>query len=128
MKVTEKYIIVLLALYVLLASCSTLEKASRHGFNSGYYKLATKNKNTQPVYADVTADKLDVYQAVNKQPDKQPFLSVPLLPSDSFMLSPMVFHKASLDIDLTSVFFIFLPSVYGSQQQLTTDFNIALYA
>lgn len=128
MKVTEKYIIVALALLVLLASCSTLEKASMHGFNSGYYKLASKNKNTQTVYADVTAEKLDVYRQVNQQPAKTPFLSVPLLPTDSLMFSPLVFHKASLDIDITSVLLKYRPSVYGSQQQLTTDFNIALYA
>jgi hypothetical protein len=99
-----------------------------HGFNSGYYKLASKNKNDQPVYADVTAEKLDVYQQVNKQPARKPFLSILLLPSDSLMFTPMVFHKTSLDIDITSVLLKLRPAVHGLQQQLTTDFNIAVYA
>ena len=128
MKVTEKYIIIPALFFVFLSSCSTIEKASLHGFNSGYYKLGLKNKNTLQVYADVTDQKIDVYQQVNKQPGKNVFLTLSLLPSDSLMFSPMVFHKASLDIDITSVMLKFRPPVYGLQQQMTSDFNIALYA
>lgn len=128
MKVIEKYIIIPALFFVLLTSCSTVEKASMHGFNSGYYKLELKNKNTLQVYADVTDQKIDVYQQENKQPGKDPFLIIPLIPLDSLMFIPVVFHKASLDIDITSVLLKFRPSVYGLQQQMTSDFNIALYA
>jgi hypothetical protein len=99
-----------------------------HGFNSGNYKLELKNKNTLPVYADVSDQKIDVYQQVNKQSGKNVFLTIPLIPSDSLMFSPVVFHKASLDIDITSILLKFRPSVFGLQQQLTSEFNIALYA
>ncbi|MCK6694436.1 MAG: hypothetical protein L6Q97_20355, partial [Thermoanaerobaculia bacterium] len=109
-------------------SCNTLEKASLHGFNSGYYKVKSRQKNDQNVYADVTEEKIDIYHQTRNQPDKLAFLSIPLKPSDSLVFSPMVFKKNSLDIDLTAVPLKYRPSVYGLPGQMATDFNIALYA
>ena len=37
-------------------------------------------------------------------------------------------RKQSLDIDITTVLLKYRPSVYGLQQQFTTEFNAALYA
>lgn len=123
-----KYIITPVSACLLLASCSTLEKASLHGFNSGYYKMRTATGNTQPVYADVTGEKIDVYRLRQNRPDKTAFTTIALTDPDSVATGKMLFSKNSIDIDLTSVIFKYHPSVYGLPGQLTTEFNIALYA
>jgi hypothetical protein len=128
MKGNNKYIIISVALIVFLTSCNTLEKSSMHGFNSGYYKLESKQKSDQNVYVDVTDEKIDVYHQTKKQPDTNPFLTIPLIPSDSIQISPVVFKKESLDIDITAILLKYRPSVYGLPGQMTTDFNIGLYA
>jgi hypothetical protein len=105
-----------------------LEKSSTHGFNSGYYKLQSKHKNTENVYVDITDEKLDVYHEAGKQPDKNKFLTISLKPSDSLVISPMLFSKKSLDIDITAILLKYRPAIYGLPGQLNTDFNVALYA
>lgn len=121
-------IIFTVVIAVLLASCKTLEKASIHGFNSGYYTFESEQKNTQNVYIDVTEEKIEVYHQTKKQPDRNVFLTIPLKPLDSMMIGPILFKKNSLDIDLTSILLKYRPSVYGLPGQMTTDLNIALYA
>jgi hypothetical protein len=112
----------------VLASCNTLEKASLHGLNSGYYKLESDTIKAQSGYLDVTDEKIDVYHHIKQQPDKQPFLTIPLTTAtDSLVFSPMVFKKQSLDVDITSILLKYRPSVYGLPAQLTTDLNLALY-
>lgn len=128
MKIIYKYSILLVVLIVFFTSCNVLEKASIHGFNSGYYKLESKQKSDQNVYVDVTEEKIDVYHQTEKQPDTNSFLTIPLKPSDSIQISPVVFKKESLDIDITAILLKYRPSVYGLPGQMTTDFNIGLYA
>jgi hypothetical protein len=128
MKSNNKYIIILVALIVFFTSCNTLEKASMHGFNSGYYKFESNQKSAQNVYLDVTDEKIDVYHQTKKQPDTNAFLTIPLNPTDNLINNPMVFTKKSLDIDVTAILLKYRPSVYGLPGQMTTDFNIALYA
>jgi hypothetical protein len=128
MKSYKKIIIIQLTVIVFFTSCSTLEKTSTHGFNSGYYKLHAEQKNAQNVYLDVTDEKIDVYYEIEKQPDKNKFLTIALNPSDSLVTSPIIFSKKSLDIDLTAILLKYRPAVYGLPGQLSTDFNVALYA
>lgn len=123
-----KYIIILLAVIGFFTSCSTMEKTSTHGFNSGYYKLQSKQKDAQDVYLEVTDEKIEVYHETDKQPDKNTFLTISLKPSDSLVLSPLQFSKKSLDIDITAILLKYRPAVYGLPSQLTTDFNVAVYA
>jgi hypothetical protein len=61
------------------------------------------------------------------QIDKNKFLTISLEPSDSLVISPVVFSKKSLDIDITSILLKYRPAIYGLPAQLTTDFNVALY-
>jgi hypothetical protein len=122
------YGIVTLYAVVFLTSCSSLEKASRHGFNSGYYKLKSGNTLDQNVYADVTDEKIDVYQVTDNKPRKDVSLSIPLNQPDSLLKIPIVFTKKSLDIDITAILLKYRPSVGGLPGQMTTDFNVALYA
>lgn len=128
MKSNSSYIIIPLVFVVFLTSCNTLEKVSMHGFNSGFYKLESIQKSDQNVYVEVTDEKIDVYHQTKKQPDKNAFLTIPLIPSDSIQISPLVFKKESLDVDITAILLKYRPSVYGLPGQMTTDFNIGLYA
>lgn len=128
MKTNNKFIIIFVAVVVLFTSCNTLDKAAVHGFGSGYYKLESRQIKAQKVYVDITDENIDVYQHTKDQPVRDLLLTFPLKHSDSLMFGPMVFKKQSLDIDITSILFKYRPSVDGLQEQLTTDFNVALYA
>jgi hypothetical protein len=127
MKINCKCIIISISVSGLLSSCSTLEKASTHGFNSGYYKLKSEGKDIQNVYVDVADEQISVYQHKKRHIDQKQFLTIPLKTPDSLNVSQMVFKKQSLDFDLTSVLIKYRPSSYGLPAQLTTDLNIALY-
>lgn len=117
----------MLAVIAFLTSCSPLEKASLHGFNSGYYKTDFGEGGTS-VYVDVTEEKIDVHNQTEKKTDNKLLFSVPIKDSDSLQITPLKFHKQSLDIDITSILMKYRPSAHGLPPQLTTDLNIALYA
>jgi hypothetical protein len=128
---TERYIkysSLLLIIFVIFTSCNTLENASIHGLKSGHYKLQSEQKSMQNVYADITDEKIDLYHETEKQPDKNKFQTISLKPTDTLITSPIVLSKKSLDIDITAILLKYRPSVNGLPGQLTTDFNIALYA
>lgn len=127
MKINCKSIIISISVIGLLSSCNTLEKASTHGFNSGYYKLKSENTNFKNVYLDVTDEQINVYQHKKRHVDQKQFLTIPLKTTDSLIFNQMEFKKQSLDFDLTSILFKYRPSAYGLPPQLTTDLNIALY-
>jgi hypothetical protein len=128
MRISYKYIVNAIWIIGILASCKTLENASTHGFNSGYYKMKFEKKNSRYVYLDVSDERIDVYHHINKQPDNKIYLTIPLTKTDSLFFNPIVFKKHSLDIDITSILLKYRPSVYGLPAQLTTDLNIALYS
>ncbi len=119
--------LVLVASIAFFTSCSTLDKASLHGLNSGFYKLDSE-KQLNNVYLDVTEEKIDVYRQSENKPYKESFLTIPLKTSDSLLISPLKFRKQSLDIDITTILLKYRPSVYGLPAQLTSDINIAMYA
>lgn len=125
MKHSSIFLLTLLATISLFSSCSTLEKASIHGFHSGYYKVNLEDQPTEKVYTDIAEDRIDLYRLQNKQPQKP---AVRTIYPDSLHNGTVVFSKNSLDIDLTAVPLKYRPSVYGLPGQLTTDFNIGLYA
>jgi hypothetical protein len=125
--ISFQYIFIIILVNGLLTSCNTLEKASIHGLNSGYYKLKSENKNIQQVYLDVTDEQIDVYHHTNRQADEKQFLTIPFNKKDSVVFNPIVFKKQSLDIDITSIILKYRPSVYGLPPQATTDLNMALY-
>ena len=124
----KKYIVIQFTIIVFFTSCSTFEKTSTHGFNSGYYKLQNQQNNVQNVYLDITDERIDVYPETGKQPDKHKLMTISPEHIDSLVITSMEFSKNSLDIDITSILLKYRPSVYGLPGQLTTDFNVALYA
>lgn len=123
-----KYIVIAIIVIGGLSSCNTLEKASLHGLNSGYYKLKYDTIKTQSVYLDVTEEKIDLYHHINHTLNGKQFLTIPLNTiNDSVFINGMVLKKQSLDVDITSVLLKYRPSVYGLPAQLTTDLSMALY-
>ena len=51
-KISYRYIVFAIWVSGVLASCNTLEKASLHGLNSGYYKLKSDHLDAQNVYLE----------------------------------------------------------------------------
>lgn len=127
MKFSYTYTGISIMAIVLFASCKTIEKASIHGLHNGFYHLTTENKSVQPVYLDVTNDKIDVYQHIKQQGVKKRLFTIPLQNTDSLLTDEMVFKKQSLDIDITSILLKYRPSIHGLPAQLSTDLNMALY-
>lgn len=113
---------------LFLSSCSTVEKASLHGFSSGYYRLTSGMEAKRSVYVDLNAEKAEVHRVNGKLPEKEVALSLSFNGSDSLPDHPLVFTKSSLDIDLTSILMKYRPSVHGAPAQMTTELNVALYA
>lgn len=109
-----------------LVSCSTLDKASTHGFNSGYYTLDT-GAQKKSIYVDVSEEKIDVYPLVNDQPDKAKQLVIPYENPDSVLSRSLKFKKQSLDIDITTILLKYRPGTEGMPDQLTSDLNLAMY-
>lgn len=120
-------VVIATAIMALLNSCKTLEQASSHGLNSGYYRLKSELENVKEVYLHVTEEQIDVYHQVNGQADAKQFLAIPLTASDSSLQAPFIFKKQSLDIDATSVLLKYRSPVSGLPAQLNADFNAALY-
>ncbi len=111
----------------LMASCRTLEKASMHGLSSGYYKFDTGSQ-TEKVYAEVSEEVVEIHRLIDGTPEQFAYRSLAMKATDSLGVTPFIFRKQSLDIDITSVPLKFRPSVYGVPHQLTSDLNVALYA
>jgi len=127
MKTNHKYFIfTAIAGIVFFGSCSTFDKASVHGFNSGYYKMNLEKKE-KTVYVHVKEEEIEVYKT-EKNVDDNGFIYVPVILSDSLLKTPLQFKKQGLDIDITGVPLKFRASVYGLPSQLTSEFNAALYA
>ena len=119
---------------LFLVSCTTIEQAATHGFNSGYYRMHSAGK-VEKVYASVEDNRITAYTVSAKNLSDRSILNCSLLPSDSACHYPFHFSKTSIDIDLTSVLFKYRPTrswttpVSGHLPgQLVTDFNAAIYA
>ena len=125
MKFDIKYVFI--SLYILLSSCSVFEKASRHGFESGYYKMKTAPDTFEKVYVDVTSNETSVYQ-IKQNEVKSRKLAFSLSGGDTTIQYPLIFRKSGLDIDITTILLKYRPAVFGLPQQMAVDFNAALYA
>jgi hypothetical protein len=128
MKSKSTCLFICFAILAFISSCSTLEKASSHGFTSGYYKLESGQKNVQKVYVNVTDAKIDIYDVTGKKPDTSTLQSITQEAPDSVIISPVIFKKNSIDIDITAILLKYRPAVFELPAQVTTDFNVALYA
>ncbi|MBL7851207.1 MAG: hypothetical protein JNN04_09920 [Cyclobacteriaceae bacterium] len=112
----------------LLGACSTIEKSSRHGFESGYYRQRQdKNDQAEKVYLDITDEKVTVYSLEGEKPGPAK-VTLPIREADSLHQPSSRFSKKSLDIDLTSVLFKYRPRTGDLPEQLSAELNVALYA
>ena len=127
MPAMEKLTFLIGVLLVVLSSCSVIEKASNHEFDSDYYVLRGLGDTITWAYVDVQGSKLDVYRAPLTA-ELTPFYSINLEMKDSVCHHPVTFTANTLDLDLTSVLMKYRPSLEYVPAQLTTDFNAALYA
>jgi len=123
-----KKIILIIVTIGILSSCSTLERASLHGLNDGYYHLKSDSAEKQAVYLDVSEDVISVYPTKNKQPQNKPTFTIPLAATDKLPFERIMFKKQGLDIDISTVLMKYRPSIGELPAQLTTDLNLAVYA
>jgi hypothetical protein len=126
MRFLTKYIIVISCI-ICLYSCSVLEKASRHGFESDYYSFESDENKVEEVYADLGDDKIEVYQVTENQLGDK-IMTIPLITTDSLFDHSVKFIEKSLDIDITTILFKYRFAVSELPPQMNTDFNLALYA
>lgn len=112
---------------LVLASCSTVEKASTHGLSNGFYSL-DQGKGSSKVYVDASGDDLDIYQAGEQKQAGAKLLSAPISVTDSALPAAFTLKKTSLDIDIATIFLKYRPSVMGLPSQLNADLNVAIYA
>jgi hypothetical protein len=108
-------------------SCTVIERSSSHGFEDGYYKLKSADKNPRKVYLDVEEDKIDSYEITKGVLENHPSIQISSGESDSLHFYPFRFIRQSMDMDITSNLLKFHPAVYGKPSQLLTDFNAAVY-
>lgn len=119
--------ITIIAALLWLTSCSTIEKSSSHGLNSGFYTLDTAGRKIN-VYADISDDTIHIYRQHNQQPEKNKLFSLPQGDSEAMFSVPVKLRKQSLDIDITTILLKYRLPTHGLPSQLTTDINAALYA
>ncbi|OWY21202.1 hypothetical protein C7N43_10465 [Sphingobacteriales bacterium UPWRP_1] len=112
----------------LVCSCSVMEKAAVHDFNSGFYKLRLGSEKSKPVYLNVDDVAITAYPALGKLVNGQPILEFSLADTSAGNFYPLMFTKKSIDIDITSILFKYRFPKNGLPPELTTDFNAALYA
>ena len=117
-----------LAACLSIFSCRVFDEASRHGFQSGYYRMDTgKEGQADRVYVDV----LDTAVCVYRNPAaglQRPDLVFPLGITRLASPAPLVFRKQSLDIDISTILLKYRPNTEGMPAQLHTDMNVSLFA
>jgi hypothetical protein len=112
----------------MLSSCSTLERASLHGLNDGFYQFKPDSSEKKTVYLDVAEDTIRVYPTTNKQPRSKPTFIIPLAATDNIPFQHITFKKQGIDIDISTVLIKYRPSIGELPAQMSTDLNLALYA
>ena len=123
-----KSIIVLIVIIGFLSSCSTLERASLHGLNEGFYQLKSDSAEKQTIYLAVSEHHIQVYPTNHKQPESNPMLTIPLGMTGIIPFRRITLKKQGLDIDVSTVLMKYRPAIEELPSQLTTDLNLALYA
>ncbi|HBS86388.1 MAG: hypothetical protein A2W91_19430 [Bacteroidetes bacterium GWF2_38_335] len=116
----------LLLIVFILASCSIIEKTSRHGFESGYYHLHKKDTEHQKVWVEVEDDKYTVYKEDDIGKLKE-LVDIPFECHENPCDKNIVLIKKSLDIDLTTILLKYRPAFGDTPAQLNTEFNAAFY-
>ena len=115
-------------LIACLTACSVFERSSRHGFESGYYHFRPETGMNTNIFLDIGEDSITGYRVTGKTPDNTPFLGFSLQPKDTLDEHPVKFEKNSIDVDITTILFKYRQGIQTLPEQLSTDFNAALFA
>ncbi|OWY25524.1 hypothetical protein C7N43_36995 [Sphingobacteriales bacterium UPWRP_1] len=110
----------------LLSSCTVLEQASVHDFQSGFYKLKSDTARKK-VYLHVSEDTISAHPVSGKVTGTKPIFEMPYSAVTVPWLHSVKFIKKSVDIDLTAILFKYRFPQKKLPAELTTDFNTALY-
>ena len=130
MKVCNLLILTLITL--LSFSCASLEKISRHDFDSGYFKLKTPEARSTDIYVNLIEDSVTVYQTTLKGKSKVPDLpssqgiTISNIKPGSFLYNA-TFVKKSVDFDLSTVITKYRPTSSGVPNQLSYNINAIFY-
>jgi hypothetical protein len=123
----------LIIIIIFSYSCASVERITRHDFNSDYFKLKTEGSEPRPIYADIVGDTITVYPVIyegkKKVPDNTHPFSLNLTnikTGDNFYRS--VFVRKSVDVDLSTILFKFRPENQGVPRQLNFNLNGVIYA
>jgi hypothetical protein len=126
-------ILLIMGLLIFLSDgCVSVDKLSRHDFDSGFYKLKREGADPVNVYSDVTGDSVVVYSMKVEGNKETPDISScvgtkisSIKPGDNFYNS--CFVQNSVDVDLTTVLLKLRPSSKNVPNQLSYSVNAALY-
>ena len=128
MNIQAKYFVFIFIVFIAIcSSCSVFEKASRHGFESGYYKIKSSQNQTMDVYLDISDEEVSVYPK-NENGLGNSLMNIPLSDSDTLSRYPVKFMKTSIDVDITTIPLKYRPPVDDLPAQMDVGFNLALYA
>lgn len=113
-------------LLMQLCGCRVIEQSSQHGFVSGRYTQSADSSDTKHVYLDITEESATIYNMSGDEVGA-PVRIISLQHADSTYDKPLLFHKTSLDIDITSILLKYRPATNLLPAQLSTDLNVAIY-
>ena len=125
--------IFLIGLVVLILSgCVPVEKIARHDFDSGYYKLKTRESEPLHIYAKVIEDSIVIYPVItegkNESPDTSSLkaISINKIRTDDYFARSCFMNK-SLDVDLTTIILKYRFPQGNVPNQLNSNINAAIY-
>jgi hypothetical protein len=125
-------IILSLIMTFCLYSCVSLEKVSRHSFDSGFYRLKSPGVKSTEVYVDLAGDSVNIYDVSNKGKSMSPVVSsfkgirINDIKPGNFLYNSTLIRK-SLDFDLSTIIAKYRPASSGVPNQLSSNINAALY-
>lgn len=120
-------IILIVSLFIVMASCKGMKESSKYQFNEGTYKVRLADHRGK-AYVVVTDDSVKVYPLNKPVFDSTEFIQL-TFPSKTANAAQgrNVFVANSFDLDVLTILFKYRPSVKGFPNQFTTHFNGAVY-
>ena len=118
---------------ILSVSCVSLGKLSRHGFNSGFYKLKVHGAKPSRVYVETIEDSVIIYPVITEGKKEFPNtassqgIRISRIKIDNYFYKSC-FINNTIDVDLTSILFKFRRSRDDVPNQFSADLDFAVYA
>ena len=122
-----------LGIYLLiglfLTSCQTLRDTPKYQFNNGIYKYKSANQRFTPIYVAVENQQLVLLpiDKVTSKIDSTRTQQLSFAEESRLNLPKSVFSRRSFDVDILTIPFKYRPGLGDVPNQLTTNFNGAVY-